>query len=76
MDTGIKMSEGLKSVVFDFVTGKTTETERPFTKAELDEQAKIEKEYKKLEAAKASNRKSALAKLADLGLTAEEIAAL
>jgi hypothetical protein len=76
MDTGIRMSDGFKSVVFDFVTGETTETERPFTKAELDEQAKIESDFAKAEADKAAARASALAKLADLGLTAEEIAAL
>lgn len=70
------MSDGLKSVVFDLATGETTETERPFTEAELDEQAKIENDFAKAEADRAAARASALAKLADLGLTAEEIAAL
>jgi hypothetical protein len=71
------MSETLNAVIFDAATGKVTE--RPLT---ADEIIATETNVANYEAnlaqreAKAAARESALAKLADLGLTAEEIAAL
>jgi hypothetical protein len=71
------MSEILKAIIFDAATGKTTE--REFTAEEIAEREalQLEMESRQLEQeSKAAARTSALAKLADLGLTAEEIAAL
>jgi hypothetical protein len=54
-------------------------TERELTADEIADFAALNQEYEQLENAenqKAAARESALAKLADLGLTAEEIAAL
>jgi DNA-binding NarL/FixJ family response regulator len=71
------MSETLNAVVFDAATGATTE--RPLTADELEQReadiAQIEAQQAKAEA-KATARESALAKLAALGLTADEVAAL
>ena len=64
-------------MVIDAVTGEVTE--RPFTDAELAERKLIldaAQEYQAEQDAKVEARKSALAKLAALGLTADEVAAL
>lgn len=62
------------------INGETGETvERELTTAEVTARKALATQIAKTEAevqAKADARKSALAKLADLGLTAEEIAAL
>jgi DNA-binding NarL/FixJ family response regulator len=62
------------------VNAQTGETvERPFTTEEVAERVEMQAEAEARQAeqeAKAAARESALAKLADLGLTAEEIAAL
>ena len=62
------------------VNGETGETvERELTAAEITARKALATQIAKAEAeaqAKAEARESALAKLADLGLTAEEIAAL
>jgi DNA-binding NarL/FixJ family response regulator len=71
------MSETLKAVVFDAATGETIE--RPLTADEITncEVMQAEAQAQKAEAdAKATARESALAKLAALGLTADEVAAL
>jgi DNA-binding NarL/FixJ family response regulator len=71
------MSETLKAVIFDAATGEVTE--RPLTADELAEHAAIQAEAQARQAeaeAKATARESALAKLAALGLTADEVAAL
>jgi hypothetical protein len=76
MDTGIpNMSETLLTV--NAQTG--AETERELTSEEIAEREEMQAEaeaQKAAQEAKAAARTSALAKLADLGLTAEEIAAL
>lgn len=66
-----------KEIIFDIVTGEVTE--RPYTAAEIAEAKKAEKETEELNAkitAQLEAKKSALAKLAALGLTEDEIAAL
>ncbi|NCX94473.1 MAG: hypothetical protein EBX40_07340 [Gammaproteobacteria bacterium] len=71
-----KMAE-YKEIIFDVVSGKVTE--RPYSAAEIAEMKKAEAEIEKLNAkitAQLETRKSALSKLAALGLTEEEIAAL
>jgi len=71
------MTETLKAVIFDAATGEVTE--RPLTADEIaDREAmQAEAEAREEEAeAKATARESALAKLAALGLTADEVAAL
>jgi DNA-binding NarL/FixJ family response regulator len=71
------MSETLKAVIVDAATGETTE--RPLTADELAEQAEIQADFEARQAeadAKVAARESALAKLAALGLTADEVAAL
>jgi hypothetical protein len=71
------MSETLKAVIYDGATNKTIE--RELNENELEQIATIQAEAAAQQAeadAKAAARESALAKLADLGLTAEEIAAL
>jgi DNA-binding NarL/FixJ family response regulator len=71
------MSETLKAVIVDALTGIVIE--RDFTAEEIAEHEanlEIENQAKAEAQAKAAARASALAKLADLGLTAEEIAAL
>ena len=71
------MSEAPKAVTLDGLTGKITE--RELTAEEIADNAQFQTEYEAGLAereAKAAARVSALAKLADLGLTAEEIAAL
>ena len=71
------MSETLKAVIFDAATGEVTE--RPLTADEIAEREvmQAEAEARQAEAeAKATARESALAKLAALGLTADEVAAL
>jgi hypothetical protein len=71
------MSETLTAVIFDAATGELTE--RPLTADEIAErevmQAAVEAQQAEAEARVAA-RKSALAKLAALGLTADEVAAL
>ena len=71
------MDEILKAVIADASTGEIVE--RDFTDEEIANynamKAETELRYAEAEA-KAAARESALAKLADLGLTAEEIAAL
>jgi DNA-binding NarL/FixJ family response regulator len=72
-----KPVEELKAVIFDAITGLTTE--RELTADEIaDREAMIAESLarKTEQEAKAAARESALAKLAELGLTAEEIAAL
>jgi RecB family exonuclease len=64
-------------VVVDVATGETIE--RAMTSAELEAQSAVSAEALVIQnamEAKAAARESALAKLADLGLTAEEIAAI
>lgn len=81
MDTGIvkmaKTEETLIAVEFDALTGESIE--RPFTKDEIADAKKrfadLAKQEKDL-LDRAAARKSALAKLEALGLSAEEIAAL
>jgi hypothetical protein len=71
------MSETLKAVIFNAATGETIE--RPLTADEIAELEvmQAESEARQAEAdAKATARESALAKLAALGLTADEVAAL
>ena len=71
------MSETLTTVIIDAVTNEIVE--RELTAQELDDRETIQAEVAAGQAeadAKAAARESALAKLADLGLTAEEIAAL
>jgi DNA-binding NarL/FixJ family response regulator len=71
------MSEALKAVTLDGATGQVTE--RELTAEEIADNAQFQTEYEAQIAereAKAAARESALAKLAELGLTAEEIAAL
>jgi DNA-binding NarL/FixJ family response regulator len=71
------MSETLTAVIFDAATGETIE--RPLTADEIAarEAMQAEAEAQQAEAeAKATARESALAKLAALGLTADEVAAL
>ena len=71
------MADKLTGIFIDAETGD--QVERELNKKELEDRelliADIYKEKAELEA-KAAARESALAKLADLGLTAEEIAAL
>jgi hypothetical protein len=67
----------LTALEIDAITGN--ETIRDLTADEIADQANMKAEYEADQAeaqAKAAARISALAKLADLGLTAEEIAAL
>ena len=71
------MSEQTKFTEFDALTGITTE--RDLTQDEIKERAKhlAQAEQEKAEAeARLASRQSALAKLAALGLTEAEIAAL
>lgn len=71
------MSETLTAVIFDAATGEVTE--RPLTADEIAERElwQTEAEARQAEAeAKVAARESALAKLAALGLTADEVAAL
>lgn len=66
-----------KEIIFDILTGETTE--RPYTAAEIKEaeKAKADAAEKIAQAEARQNvRASALAKLAALGLTEDEIAAL
>lgn len=72
-----KEKEILIAVEVDASTGQIVE--RPLTNEEISQQKENQKIYQAAEAeskSKAEARLSALAKLADLGLTAEEIAAL
>jgi DNA-binding NarL/FixJ family response regulator len=71
------MSETLTAVIFDAATGETIE--RPLTAEELAQRELDIAQAQALQAeaeAKATARESALAKLAALGLTADEVAAL
>jgi hypothetical protein len=71
------MSETLKAVIFDAATGEVTE--RPLTADEIAEREVIQADQEARQAevdAKVAARESALAKLAALGLTADEVAAL
>jgi DNA-binding NarL/FixJ family response regulator len=71
------MSETLTAAIFDASTGETVE--RPFTTDEIAQREIdiAEAEARQAEAdAKVTARESALAKLAALGLTADEVAAL
>ena len=71
------MSETLKAVIFDAATGQVTE--RPFTADEIAAREVMQAEAEAQQAesdAKIAARESALAKLAALGLTADEVAAL
>jgi DNA-binding NarL/FixJ family response regulator len=71
------MSETLKAVIFDAATGETIE--RPLTADEVAELEAMQADYEARQAeadAKVAARESALAKLAALGLTADEVAAL
>jgi hypothetical protein len=70
-------SNELIAVIFDGVTGQTIS--RPFTEEEQDlakSQVALSLEEQELKEAKKLARESALGKLAALGLTEEEIAAL
>jgi DNA-binding NarL/FixJ family response regulator len=71
------MSETLTAVIVDASTGEVTE--RPLTADEIVERQALNAEFEARQAeaqAKATARESALAKLAALGLTADEVAAL
>lgn len=71
------MSETLTAIIFDATTGELIE--RPLTADEISEREAVQAEYEARQAeaeAKAAARESALAKLAALGLTADEVAAL
>lgn len=68
------MSEQLLAVILDASTGEVIE--REFTEEEVKEHEANQKAKSQQEASLASVRNSALAKLAALGLTEEEIAAL
>jgi DNA-binding NarL/FixJ family response regulator len=71
------MSETLKAVIVDAATGEVTE--RPLTADEIAQRELDQAEAVARQAeveAKATARESALAKLAALGLTADEVAAL
>ena len=71
------MTETFKAVILDAATGEVTE--RPLTANEIAEREAMQTEYEAQQAeaeAKATARESALAKLAALGLTADEVAAL
>jgi hypothetical protein len=71
------MSDELKALVFDGLTGAGQE--RPFTQDEATQYLAMQEsflEYINAKDAKAVARESALAKLAALGLTEAEIAAL
>ena len=71
------MSETLTAVIFDAATGETIE--RPLTADEISEREAVQADHEARQAeaeTKASARESALAKLAALGLTADEVAAL
>ena len=69
--------EELIAIEIDGITGQTFE--RPLTNEEIADREVMQTEslaFQAQQESKASARESALAKLADLGLTAEEIAAL
>ena len=71
------MSETLTAVIFDAATGEVTE--RPLTADEIADREAMRAEAEARQAeqdAKVAARESALAKLAKLGLTANEVAAL
>jgi hypothetical protein len=71
------MSETLTAIIFDAATGELTE--RPLTADEIAESETMLSDFEARQAeaeAKATARASALAKLAALGLTADEVAAL
>jgi hypothetical protein len=71
------MSETLTAVIFDAATGEVIQ--RPLTENEISDRQAIQAEAdaRKAEAdARRIARESALAKLAALGLTADEVAAL
>jgi hypothetical protein len=71
------MSESLTKLIIDASTGESHQQELSSEEiAELAELAKESAFVQSLEIAKAQARTSALAKLAALGLTEEEIAAL
>jgi hypothetical protein len=71
------MTEPLMALDVDAATGIATERELTADELSAREQILAEQSESDTEAAtKAAARASALAKLADLGLTAEEIAAL
>lgn len=71
------MAETLKAIIINAATGETIE--RPLTADELAQRELFIAESEALQAeaeAKVAARESALAKLAALGLTADEVAAL
>jgi hypothetical protein len=71
------MTETFKEVTVDVATGQVTE--RPLTAEEIAERELMQAEAEERQAeaeAKVAARESALAKLAALGLTADEVAAL
>ena len=71
------MRETLTAVIFDAATGEVTE--RPLTLDEIADRLVMQADQDARQAeleAKATARESALAKLAALGLTADEVAAL
>jgi DNA-binding NarL/FixJ family response regulator len=71
------MSEVLTTLVVDAATGETTERELNAEEIAQINTLQSEAEAREIETqAKVQARESALAKLAELGLTAEEIAAL
>jgi hypothetical protein len=71
------MSEVLTTLTVDAATGETTQRELNAEEITQINTLQIEAEARQIETqAKVQARESALAKLAELGLTAEEIAAL
>lgn len=71
------MSETLNAVIVDAATGEVIK--RPLTADEIADREVMQAEFEARQAehnAKVAARESALAKLAALGLTADEVAAL
>jgi DNA-binding NarL/FixJ family response regulator len=71
------MSETLNAIIFNAATGEVTQ--RPLTADEIAERAVMQAEYEARQSeteAKTTARESALKKLAALGLSADEVAAL
>jgi hypothetical protein len=60
----------------DVITGKTSQTSRPFTAEEINATQAIEAQEAQTKQAAKDTKASALAKLAALGLTQDEVKAL
>jgi len=60
----------------DVITGEINQTSRPFTAEELTASQAVDATQQAAEQAQATAKQSALAKLAALGLTADEVKAI